>query len=284
MYRRLTFPNACGLLIALAVVLATAPAGAAHPASTSGPDNSAGRPVLRYGGSFTATAHAGRPAAQDEVLVLDTYSGAPRLSVTGGLPRSVMGDPFDAADPGSPLKITRVELYLASTAHQTYSNGLCARIQFWNDFNIAASPVFSEPAGRVYELRVDGPVSLTPNVYMVISGALVPGAPLADLMGNVVVVNFQGDNGSGCADSDTLTALLRYVEEPAEAPIAVGAVPLAPPHLGYYRNASGRADLNFEPADLRWVAGTNSNAVAMRLYASAPSLMRSLYLPLIVRS
>lgn len=284
MRTRMALPTALGLLTALAILLATAPASATQPAATPDPGNSARQPALRYGGSFAATSDGGRLAPEDEVLVLDTFSGAPLLSVTGGLPRTVMGDPFDAADPGVPLKITRVELYLASTAEQTYSNGLCARVQFWNEFNAAASPVFGGPAGRVYELRVDGPVALLPNVYVVVSGALVPGAPLSDLTGNGVGVNFQGDNGSGCEDSDTLTALLRYAEEPAEAPIAVGAVPLAPPHLGYYRNAAGRTDLNFEPTDLRWVTGTNSNAVAMRLYASAPVHTRSFYLPLIVRS
>ncbi len=284
MDRRLTFPNACSVLVALAILLAAAPASARQPASAPGPDGSAGPTVLRYGGSFTATSDAGRRSPEDEVLVLDTFSGAPRLSVTGGVPRTVMGDPFDAADPGAPLKITRVELYLASTADQSYSNGLCARIQFWNEFDAAASPVFSGATGRVYELRVDGPVTLTPNVYVMISGALVPGAPLADLTNNGVVVNFQGDNGSGCADADSLTALLRYVDEPAQAPVAVGAIPLTPPHLGYYRNAAGRADLNFEPTDLRWVTGTNSNAIAMRLYAATPASGRSFYLPLILRS
>lgn len=280
MHRRIALPIVCGLLMALAA----APAGTAQPAATPSPDASAQPAALRYGGSYTARRPAGGLPSDDEVLVLDTFSGAPRLSVTGGMPRTVMGDPFDAADPGAPLEITRVELYLASTANQSYSNGLCARVQFWNDFDAAASPVFSGPAGGVYELRVDGPITLAPNVYVIVAGALAPGAPLSDLTGNGVVVNFQGDNGSGCADSATLTALLRYVDEPAEAPIAVGDIPLAPPHLGYYRNAAGRTDLNFEPADLRWVTGTNSNAVAMRLYASAPQTRRSVYLPLIVRS
>lgn len=272
------------ILFAAAVLfaLAGAPIGRAQPLWPPATDGAAAAPAWRYGGRFAASTDAATAAPRAEMLALDTFSGAPRLSVTGGLPRTAMGDPFDAVDPGMPLEITRVELYLASTAAQSYANGLCARVQFWNDHDIEASPVFTNPAGRVQKLLVGGPVSLAPNVYYVIAGAMTPPVPLAELAGNGVVVSFQGDDGAGCIPNDNLTSLVRFIEEPDQAPVAVGAIPLDAPRLGFFRNASQRPDFNFEPGDLRYLQGTNSNAIAIRLYAAAPEPPRTVYLPLLL--
>lgn len=272
------------MLVAGAVLLlAVAPGSRAQPLWPPAADGSPAAPAWRYGGRFAASTDAAPAAPRAEMLVLDTFSGAPGLSVTGGLPRTNMGDPFDAADPGMPLEITRVELYLASTANQSYANGLCARVQFWNDYDVAASPVFTSPAGRVQKLQVDGPVALVPNVYYVIAGNMTPPVPLAELAGNGVVVSFQGDDGSGCIANDNLTSLIRFIDEPDQAPVAVGAIPLQPPRLGFFRNASQRPDFNFDPGDLRYLQGSNSNAIAIRLYAAAPEPTHSVYLPLVLR-
>jgi hypothetical protein len=269
------------ILFALLATTASSAAGHAHPAW---PDGVASPGTLRYGGVLPAGDATDTRAAGPEVLVLDTASGSPSFSITGGLPRTVMGEPFDAADPGFPLRITRVELFLVSTATQTYENGLCIRLRFWEDHDLTSSPVFSTPVGLLYHLRVPGPVALDPNVFYIYSRELRPPADFANLTGNGFVVNFQGDNGSGCQDSNDLTALIRFVDEPDQAPIAVGSIPLQAPRLGFYRNSTTRTDFNFEPADLRYIQGTNSNAVAIRLYAADPGTPSGLYLPLLLRS
>ncbi len=238
---------------------------------------------LRYSGSFVATSADGSaPAApQANILVLDTVTSAPSLTTSGSTPRSYMGDPFNAANPGGALEITQVVFYMASTANQTYSNGLCLRIRFWDSYNSAASPVFSNAVGTVRTLTVPGPVSLAANGYYVITGTFSTPLTFADLANNGFVLNYQGDDGSGCADMDTLTSIIRYVDEPDEAPIAVGGIPLSPPDLGYYRNASGRTDFNFDATDLRTLSATNSNAIAIKLYARAPR-QSLVYLPMVV--
>jgi hypothetical protein len=58
---------------------------------------------------------------------------------------------------------------------------------------------------------------------------------------------------------------------------------LPPPRLGFFRNASQRPDFNFDPGDLRYLQGSNSNAIAIRLYAAAPEPTHSVYLPLVLR-
>lgn len=275
---------AWGLLLALFMLLATAGSQAAGPAHPAEPDSASAAGALRYGGALQARDAASTRATGSEVLVLDTASGSPGFAVTGGLPRAVMGDPFDAADPGFPLRVTRVELFLVSTAVQTFEDGLCMRLRFWEEHDVDASPVFSTPVGPLYYMKVPGPVTLDANTFYIYARELQPPAVFADLAGHGFVVNFQGDNGSGCQDSNDLTALVRVVDEPNQAPIAVGSIPLQAPRLGYYRNATGRTDFNFEPADLRYIQGTNSNAVAIRLYAAGSGAPPGIFLPLLLRN
>lgn len=240
--------------------------------TAAAPDAGAGG-GLHYGGSFRANARdAPAPAWRlAEVLVLDTVTNAPGLT-TGSSPRSYMGDPFNAADPGGPMQISTIEFYMVSTVAQTFSNGLCLRIQFWENFDGAVNPVFSTAVSGVRVFTVPGPISLNANAYYIITGT--PSTPLtfANLANNGFAINYQGNSGSGCTDTNNLTSLIRCVEEPGEAPIAVGSIPLAAPTLGYYRNASGLTSFNFNSSDLYAVSGTNSNAVAIRLYATLPDL------------
>ncbi len=272
-----------GVLLILSALLATTASRAAGPAHLAGPDGAAPAGALRYGGALPADDAADTGAASSEVLVLDTASGSPSFSVTGGLPRTVMGDPFDAADPGFPLRITGVELFLVSTAAQTYEDGLCIRLRFWENHDSASSPVFSTPVSLLYHMKAPGPLTLDPATFYTYSRELRPPADFANPTGNGFVVNFQGDSGSGCQDSNDLTALIRFVDEPTQAPLAVGNIPLQAPRLGFYRNTTGRTDFNFEPVDLRYIQGTNSNAVAIRLYAAGSGAPRSVYLPLLLR-
>lgn len=260
---------------------------AQSPRAPASPDAGAGD-GLHCGGSFRANAQdAPAPASRlAEVLVLDTVTNAPVLACTGSSPRSYMGDPFDAANPGGPMQISTIEFYMVSTDAQTFSDGLCLRIQFWENFDGASNPVFSTPVGGVRVLTVPGPISLNANAYYIITGTLSTPLTFANLTNNGFAINYQGNNGSGCADTNDLTSAIRYVEEPSEVPIAVGSIPLTAPELGYYRNASGLTNFNFNSSDLRSVSGTNSNAVAIKLYATlpySPSTECFSYLPLVFK-
>jgi hypothetical protein len=224
----------------------------------------------RCGGNFIALP-AGNPAPaspQANTLVLDTFTNAPGLAVSGVNPRSYMGDPFNAADPGGPLEITQIVFYMSSSIDRTFSDGLCLRIQFWDNYNGTSDPVFSNAAGGVNLFTIPGPASLSANAFYAITATLSTPLSFVDLINNGFVVNYQGDNGTGCADTDTLTSLIRYVDKPDEAPLPVGSIPLPPPDWGYYRNASGLTNFNLNSTDLRGISGTNSNAIAIKLYAN----------------
>src|SRR5512139_3026301 len=95
--------GSCGLFSFLFLTFRTGSALTVPPDLQPSSEPGATGP-LRYGGSFTATSGGDAvPAApQANILVLDTVTNAPGLTTSGSTPRSYMGDPFNAANPGGP--------------------------------------------------------------------------------------------------------------------------------------------------------------------------------------
>ncbi len=222
--------------------------------------------VATQGGS-KASAVKIRPSAVD-VLVFDSFTGADSYTTTTGSPRTFMGYAFNAADPGVPLQITKLTVYIAytGTTATTY-NSLRVNFQLWNDFASASSPVFSNGvSGGPFFADLAGPITLNPNTYSPVDITLGSPVPMTDLVNNGYAVNIQGDTGSGLASNDFLTSLLRY----GANPIAVGSSPIPGTSYGY-RNASGLTNFNFNSSDLRGFASVSNQATVFKLYASGSS-------------
>jgi hypothetical protein len=164
------------------------------------------------------TAHAvgaerfARVEGSTETLVFDSFTGAGAVTTTTGSPRTFMGMPvnLDGAAGNDPA-ISKAVVYLAytGTAAQTY-NSLRVQVQFWSDWSSTGNPVFSNPAAALSAFDVTGPVTLSPNTYTAITLPFATPIPFTGLNAHGVVINFQGDTGSGLASSDNLTTLLRY--------------------------------------------------------------------------
>jgi hypothetical protein len=84
---------------------------------------------------------------------------------------------------------------------------------------------------------------------------------LTRLISNGVVVNFQGDKGSGLETSNDLTSLLRFGSDP----IVVGSNPL--PNSYGYRNVGGQTTFNHPHSDSRTFEESNEG-MALQLYAT----------------
>lgn len=220
------------------------------------------------------TAHAvgaersARVEGSTETLVFDSFTGAGAVTTTTGSPRTFMGMPvnLDGAAGNDPA-ISKAVVYLAytGTAAQTY-NSLRVQVQFWSDWSSTGNPVFSNPAAALSAFDVTGPVTLSPNTYTAITLPFATPIPFTGLNAHGVVINFQGDTGSGLASSDNLTTLLRYGPDP----LVAGTNGL-PASYGY-RNASARTDFNFLSTDARSFGQTNE-AVVVQLYATGSALI-----------
>jgi hypothetical protein len=196
-------------------------------------------------------------AAPAGTLVFDTISGDPDITV-GGTPRTYMGQDFNAADPGGPLLIERVIVLMASLTTQSYTN-IRASVQLWDEGGLI-SPAFITPAGPVQQFDL-GPLSLDAFFAYDVDLVFATPIPLTGLIFHGIAINFKGDTGGGLADTDNLSAAVRY----GAVPIAVGSNPNLD---GSWRNASGRTDFNFNfHTDLRSIVGEENSALAIQIYA-----------------
>ena len=203
-------------------------------------------------------------SVQDEsdVLVLDTYSGL-GAGTPASTPRTYMGFPFDLDDAaGSNPQITQINFYIlhAGTTTQTYQ-ALEIHFRLWDDWSETGNPVFSNAlTPPVAIVPVAGPITLVPNAVVTVMVAMPTPVPVSGLGPHGFAVHYEGDTGSGMASTENLTALIRYRGDP----IAVGGNPMS---VGYgYRDASGRADLNFADSDGMTVNYPNE-ALAVEMYA-----------------
>lgn len=237
--------------------------------SVGATEKEAARQVLRMDRPLTAhVISALQPqSVQDaEFLVFDSDTGAEAYSATTASPRTFMGMPvnLDAAA-GSNPSISKITVCLAYSGvePQEYSS-LRINVQLWDTWAGDSDPVFSNPLAAL-SADVAGPITLNPHSFYAIPVTFPSPIPLTSLTAHGVVINFQGDTGSGLTSSDSLTSLLRN----GATPVAVGSNALVG---GYgYRNVSGQTDFNFAPTDARSF-GLENEAVVLQIYATAAAL------------
>jgi hypothetical protein len=197
--------------------------------------------------------------AQAQFVGYDAITGAV-LAFTSSQPRTYMGQAFDIADPGAPPQITSMHLVMVTAAAVNYPNTRI-RVQFWDTYNGASSPVFAVPDGGVQTFET-GPFSSTgPSGWEFTLNFPTP-ISLTGLTGHGISVNWQSDptGTSTFADDPNLTAALR----------TTGSANINPgvnenPGSGYYRNASGETDLNFASGDARSLSGVTNGGLAFDL-------------------
>lgn len=204
------------------------------------------------------------------VTIYDSFTGAATLTTTTGSPRTFIGAPFTVATgTGTDVTINEATVFMASTATQSFSNGLVIRLQFYDTFDGSnASAIFSNPVGGVQTFTVPGPINLTVNTFTQIN--LVFTVPLTfSGLENGVDVNFQGDNGAGPVSMDSLTNLLRAQAEPGTSTLAVGSFttngPYAAPDWGFYRNAGNQTNFNHPNSDRRTFTGLDDISMVIQL-------------------
>ena len=233
------------------------------------------RPNLVQGPTFSAINSAGvagvnRSAEGSAVAIFDSFTGAATLTTTTGSPRTYIGDSLTVAPgTGTAVQIDEATVFLASTAAQTYSNGLVIRMQFWDDFDgSSASAIFANAAGGVQTFTVPGPVTLTANTFSQINVIFTTPITVTGLTLGLDV-NFQGDNGGGPASIDTLTNLLRAQPEPGSGTLAVGSFTASGtfvgPDWGFYRNAGNQTNFNHPNSDRRTFTGLDDILMVVQL-------------------
>lgn len=257
--------------IFISVVLASALGAQAAPAS----DALSAAP-MKMGSALVAVNQNGGAGRRSPsaVLMYDSFTGAPTLTTTTGTPRRYMGTPFTVAGAGSSVSVTAARVYMASTATQTFSNGLAIRVQFWDDFDSNAATIFSNavpsaPPGGVQTFTVAGPVNLTANTFTPIDLTFTSPIALSGSVNNGLVINYQGDSGTGPADTDTLTSLICAAAEPGPGTIAVGSLTgqggWVAPNFGFYRNVAGQTTFNHANTDLRTFTGLDDIRLCVQL-------------------
>lgn len=197
------------------------------------------------------------------VTVYDSFTGAGALTTTTGSPRTYMASPFIAEGVGTIAHFEEATVYLAATAAFNCSGGIDIRVQVWDGFDGAASPIFTTPVGAVETFTVAGPLVFAANTFTPINIVFPLPRDLADLTGGWAIA-YRCDNGAGMVSQDTATSLIR-----ANAALAVGAFPSSGPYVtpqfGFYRNVSAQTTFNHASTDLRVFTNTNDIALALQL-------------------
>jgi subtilisin-like proprotein convertase family protein len=247
---------------------------------TPTPTPTPGTPTPTATATATATASATATATATPVgtptptpipgTLLDTITGADTSTFTGSTPRTYMGDGWtnNTIPAGSTsVQITGLTLYMVSATTQAYTD-VVARIQFWNTYNQAATPVFTNPSGPLISVDL-GPLNLTANTFTAIPVTLatpltLPGGPGTNWG---FAQNFQGNTGTGLMDTTNLTSLITAHSNGlySTGQITTGTAPA----FGYYRNASARVDFNFDSTDARTLAGLNAQGIGIVIFGNA---------------
>jgi len=198
-------------------------------------------------------------SASAAFLGYDGITGA-ALGFTGSTPRTYMGQGFEVADPGTAPQITSMRVVLVTAAAVNYAN-TAIRVQFWDNYNSGASPVFSNAIGGP-QVFTTGPLSNTGATAYTFTLNFASPIPLTGLTGHGVTVNWQSDaQGLGTFVDDTnLTTGLRTTGS-ANIPVGVNLNPGS----GYYRNASGQTDFNFQSSDSRSLSGVTNGGLLFDL-------------------
>ncbi|QBB70621.1 hypothetical protein ELE36_09720 [Pseudolysobacter antarcticus] len=191
-------------------------------------------------------------------LLFDSFTGATTLTSTTTTPHTYMGVPLDLANASGTVQINQIVVYMVSTAAVNYTD-VTVNLALWDVWSGAANPVFSSPSGGVV-IADFGALSAAASNFYTLTIPLATPITLNGLTNHGIAVNYKGDTGTGLADTNSLTSLLRYGNA-----FAVGDNPLT----GYgYRNASGHTDLNFANTDSRSF-GQTLEGMALQLTGSS---------------
>jgi len=202
--------------------------------------------------STTTSTPTASPSATPIVL-LDTISSQPLLSVPAGTPRAFVGNAWtNNSLPGgtAAVQVTSVTMFVASLTNQSYNN-VVAKIRFWNNYNAANPSVFSNAVGSVITHNM-GPQSFAENTAYPIEITFATPITLVGALGTNwgFAHNIQGDTGSGPVDTPNLTPVVANGGTFAVGQITNGNAP----SYGYYR-ANSRTDYNFDGSDFETLPG-----------------------------
>jgi hypothetical protein len=209
----------------------------------------------------------GVPRGAGDPVVYDSTGGS--FTTTTGVPRAYMGGAANIVGAGPQVDITSIDVFMAATTGATYTN-VRARIQFWDTYTAAGTPIFSDAVGAVITADT-GPVTTVTNTVTTLTINLPSPVRLNSLTNKGFAVNFQSDTGGGLADDPNLTTPLSINGAQAVGTSAVNA------GNGFYRNASGRTDFNFVPGDLRTFTGITDarTSLVLRGNSSVPVMLQS---------
>jgi hypothetical protein len=213
-----------------------------------------------------ACAFVSRAGAQ--TTLLDTFTNAQTVTFTGGEPRTYMGHAFqnNSLPAGTTsFQVTSLTVYMVSVAAVNYTD-ILARIQLWNTYNGTTTPVYSNAAGPLITANL-GPLNTTATTFYSFTINLATPITLVGGAGSTwgFAQNFQGNTGTGFADTTNLTSLITY----GTAGYAAGNNATGTgPNFAYFRNASGRTDFNFASTDSRTLSQPNQG-IAIQLRGTA---------------
>lgn len=246
--------NHCMKLLASALLCAAA-TGVAHAETATAP--------LAIGPRL----HIGTPRGVADPVVYDSTGGT--FTSTASTPRTFIGGAANITGPGPQVDITSIDVFMVSTAATTYTN-IRARIQLWDTYTAASTPIYSNAAGVVISADT-GPVTTAANTVSTLTLTLPTPLRLNSLTGKGFAINFQSDTGAGLADDTTLTSALNVNGAQAVGSSAVGG------GNGFYRNASARTDFNFIPSDARTFQNITDarTSLVLRGNASVPVSLQS---------
>ncbi|HET7844677.1 MAG TPA: hypothetical protein VFL14_11040 [Xanthomonadales bacterium] len=200
------------------------------------------------------------------IIVFNSALPAETFTSTGSSPRTFIGYPWNAIDPGRPLEVTGLTVFVTNNgaAPLTLTN-LQGRFQLWDTWVQANNPVFATPVPPA-PVTVDlGPLTFTNGTFLTVDVTFPSPVALTGLTNHGFAANWQGDTGGGLASQDALTTLLRF----GASPIAVGSSGLA--NAYGYRNVAGQTTFNFGSGESRTFGQTNE-ATVFTVYARAPTV------------
>jgi hypothetical protein len=177
------------------------------------------------------------------------------ITFTGSLPRTYMGEAFNFDPAASSTQVQIMRVVMVSAAAMPLGMSTRLRIQFWDTYNTAAvgaADAFSNPTGPQWLALIALPVTAGAAAWNLDITFPVP-INFTGLTNHGIALNWQSDpTGTGAfADDTNFTSAIRATASPAPA---VGSFAING-GFGYFRNASGRTDLNFNANDARTLGG-----------------------------
>ena len=198
-------------------------------------------------------------------VVYDGIQGVATASATGSTPRTYVGQPFNIQDPGggAPVAITQLVIRGFVSGAQSFTETRM-RVQFWDTFDPGATGtalIFSNPNAAGIQTQLTGPITTTGSASRTFTFDFSSSPIILNSLTNLgISANWQSFDGSGFVDNTNLTIGLRNASFPA---MTVGTN-LAPSN-GFFRNASGLTDFNFQADDARTLTGVTTGGIVFSL-------------------